>query len=341
MPDKKTEKRKGEHVDIVLQRKVQYGLATGLEQARFEHCPLPELDIGKIDASCTFFKKRLRLPFMVTGMTGGYRSAWEINKSLASACEEKRIVFGLGSQRAMLEDRSLEYTYMVREAASTVFLCANIGANQLAKYDKRGELGKIGAMVERTDADAVCVHLNALQESIQPEGDRDWTGVADAIGKTCEMLGVPVIAKETGAGISGTAARMLERLGVAAIDVSGAGGTSWSAVELEREKKQSDRLNEFREWGIPTAEALRQCGKAVKIPLIASGGIRSGLDVAKSIRLGATLGGAAYPFIKAHHENGRAGVLAEIGKWERSLKTAMLLTSSANLGELRKARLVG
>jgi len=334
-----TKKRKGEHVEIVLKKDVQYLQGTGLDKIKFAHCALPHANLDRIQCRTLFLGKRLELPFMVTAATGGYQKAQKINRDLAAACQEKGIAFGLGSQRAMIEDPSLAKTYQVRDVAPDVFVCGNIGAYQLAQYYKNGEFSKVEAAMNRIDADALCVHLNALQEAIQPEGDRDWSGVPKAIEAACTKLSIPIIAKETGAGLDGQTAKALEKMGVKAIDVSGAGGTSWSAVELERHLEQ-DRIAEFRDWGLPTSISIVECAAQVKIPIIASGGIRNGLDCAKSIRLGATLAGAAYPFVKAQNDAGKNGVVAEISRWERSLKTAMFLTNSANLEQLAKARLL-
>jgi isopentenyl-diphosphate delta-isomerase len=274
---------------------------------------------------------------MITGMTGGYSEASQINRDLALACEEKNVAFGLGSQRAMIEDPSLAATFKVKDEAPEVLLCGNIGASQLAKYCGSGKLGLVIRALEAVEADALCVHLNALQEAVQPEGDRDWSGVAAALKKTCAELRLPVIVKETGAGMSAKTAKGMEALGAKALDISGSGGTSWAAVELERAEKEEDRLDEFRDWGIPAAESLKECAREVGIPLVASGGLRNGLDVARAVRLGAALGGAAYPFLKAQEKGGKAAVSALISKWERSLKTAMFLTNSANLAQLAKA----
>jgi len=338
-PGMQTKKRKGEHVEIVLKKDVQYAHGTGLDKVRFAHCALPSANLDRMHCRALFLGKRLELPFMVTAATGGYRKAGKINRDLAAACQEKGIAFGLGSQRAMIEDASLAKTYQVRSVAPDVLICGNIGAYQLAQYFKNREFSKVEAALNSIDADALCVHLNALQEAIQPEGDRDWSGVPKAIESACSRLSIPIIAKETGAGIDGQTAKALEKMGVKAIDVSGAGGTSWSAVELERHLAR-DRTEEFRDWGLPTAISIVECAGQVKIPIIASGGIRSGLDCAKAIRLGATLAGAAYPFVRAQNDAGKDGVVSEISRWERGLKTAMFLSNSQNLEQLSKARLL-
>lgn len=329
----KTEPRKGEHVKIVLEKDVDHSYPTGLEGIRFLHYALPELDYNEVSTEAVFLGKKLNAPFLVTGMTGGYAEAVKINQDIARACEQEGIAFAVGSQRAMIEKPELLSTYNVRDVAPNVFLAGNIGGFQVKKYSVK----QIQQMVDAIQADALCVHLNPAQEMAQPEGDVDWSGVLEAVTKLCGELSVPVIAKEVGHGINGVVAKELVKAGVKAIDVSGAGGTSWVAVEHHRGGNSGEV---FWDWGVPTAEALQQCSKAVKVPLIASGGVRSGLDVAKAVRLGATLGGAASPFIKAQNRSGWTEVVEYIKKWKRELKTAMLLTRSKDLFELRKAELL-
>lgn len=325
-----TEKRKMEHVEVALKEDVHTTASNGFEKIRFLHYALPELDYSKISLETTFLGKKLSAPFMVTGMTGGCTEAEKINSEMAGACAEEGIIFAVGSQRAMLEDKSLKKTYAVKKGA---FLCGNIGAYQLKKYSPK----QIQSAIDDIRADALCVHLNPLQEAIQKEGDTDWTGVLEKITILCRELSVPVVAKEVGSGINGEVARELEKAGCNALDVSGLGGTSWSAVEHYRSGRSGDV---FRDWGLPTAEALKQCSNAVRIPLIAAGGMRNGLEAAKAIRLGASIAGAAAPFLEAQQEGGPAEVKKLIKKWKHELKTAMFLTRSKNLGELRKAKLL-
>ncbi|MFH1106636.1 MAG: type 2 isopentenyl-diphosphate Delta-isomerase [Candidatus Micrarchaeota archaeon] len=332
--ERQTESRKSDHVRIALNEDVQaLTKPGGLDSVDFLHFSLPEMDFADIDASVSFLGRRFSAPFMVSSMTGGYPGAERINRDLAAACAKAGIGLGLGSQRAMLENPSLSKTFCVRDIAPKIFLGANIGAVQLRDYGVK----KIESVVSAVEADALFVHLNPLQEAVQPEGDRHWKGCLAAIGKACDSLPVPVIAKETGAGVNAEVARELVDAGVKAIDVSGAGGTSWSAIELYRKGAEAGRV--FWDWGVPTAECLRDCSKAVKIPLIASGGIRSGLDAAKAIRLGATLASAALPFIKAQQQGGEKAVVAEIERFRNELKMAMFLTRSKNLAQLRKAAL--
>ena len=323
----KTESRKKDHVELVVKRGMQYRKTHGFEQVDFVHCSLPEVAFDKIDLSTRFLGKRLRFPLLITGMTGGYKDAQRINRTLAEHAEKFGIAFGVGSQRAMIEDSSMKKTYYVRDVAPNTPLLANIGGVQLRKYGIAVAEGLISAI----EADALAVHLNPLQEIIQPEGDRDFTGVLDAIAKACDRLDVPIIVKETGAGISREVAIRLRRIGVAYIDVSGAGGTSWSRVEYARKGS----IPGFEEWGIPTVDSIIQC-KGI-LPLIASGGIRDGITACKAIALGAHLAGAAYPFIKAVEQKQLAFVLSQ---WHQQMRAVALLTGSRDYTALRQAKII-
>lgn len=322
---KLTKKRKAEHVDIVLKKKVQHERSAGFEQIMLVHNALPELDFDKIDTKTEFLGKKLAAPLVIEAMTGGYHEAGKINRALAEIAEKEGIAFGLGSQRAMIEEPSLAKTYCVRDVAPSIPVIANIGAYQLKKYS----FEKIERLVSSVEADALAVHLNPLQEIIQPEGDRDFSAILDAIRITCEKLSVPVIAKETGAGIGSDAAKKLKEAGVKYLDVAGAGGTSWSAIEYER----GGGVPGFAEWGIPTVACI--IANRGILPLIASGGIRSGIDAAKAIALGAEIAGAAQPFLRAHAK-GKLG--KEIALWKEQLKVCMFLTGSKDVASLRKAR---
>ncbi len=327
--------RKLQHVEIALKEKIESRQPNGFEAVRFEHHSLPEMDLNEIDLGCTFLGRKLSAPLMIASMTGGYEKAGKINRDLAVAAEMEGIPLGLGSQRAMLEKPGLLKTFNVRDVAPKVMLFGNIGAFQLKKYTAR----QVEMLVSSIGADALCIHLNPLQEAVQHEGDKDWAGVLPGIAKACDFLDVPVIAKETGAGISANVAKELEDAGVAAIDVSGVGGTSWSAIELFRKGAKAGAA--FWDWGNPTAECLIECSKAVKVPLVASGGVRNGLDAAKAIRLGASLSGAALPFLKAQDEAGVRAVQREISSWKDELRIAMFLTRSKTVADLRKAKLQG
>ncbi|MCX8197218.1 MAG: type 2 isopentenyl-diphosphate Delta-isomerase, partial [Candidatus Micrarchaeota archaeon] len=281
--------RKKEHVEAVKKKQVSYSFGSGLEDIRFVHNSLPELDFDEIDSSCVLFGKKLSSPLVISGMTGGYSGAEKINLQLAQAAEKENIAFGLGSQRAMLEHPKLASTFKVRKVAPTIPIIGNIGACQLAKFGVK----KIRQMLEETEADALAIHLNPLQEIVQPEGDRNFSGILDQIKIFCQELGFPVIVKETGAGIARQAAEALKKAGVQMIDVSGAGGTSWSKVEYLRSRQRPT----FADWGNPTAICIAECCRI--LPVIASGGIRNGLDCAKAIALGASYAGAALPFIRS------------------------------------------
>ncbi|MEM4255622.1 MAG: type 2 isopentenyl-diphosphate Delta-isomerase [Candidatus Norongarragalinales archaeon] len=329
------EKRKAQHVDIVLNKKIDFrNKRTGFDDVDFLYQALPEMNFSEVDSSTVFLKRKLRAPLLVSSMTGGFAGAEKINRDIALACEKEGIMMGLGSQRPMLKDSKLAKTYKVKAHAPKVFLAGNIGAVQLTQYP----VEKIEWLAEQVEADAFYVHINALQEVVQPEGDKNWKGVLKAIENLCSRLGIPVIAKEVGAGLNGEIAKELEWAGVKAIDVAGAGGTSWTAIELYRKGAKQGAL--FWDFGIPTVVALQQCSRAVGIPVIASGGVRNGLDVAKSIRLGASLAGAAQPFIKAQAKGGAKGVQEEIRDWTKALAIAMFLTRSKNVAQLRKAKLL-
>ncbi|MEW6748315.1 MAG: type 2 isopentenyl-diphosphate Delta-isomerase [Candidatus Micrarchaeota archaeon] len=322
-----TESRKKEHVDLVVSKAAQYERSSGLEKVNFVHNALPELSLESVDLSCKFLGKEMRYPLLITGMTGGYADAESINKSLAAAAQKHGLAFGVGSQRAMIENPDLAKTYAVRDVAPDIPLLANIGAFQLKNYD----FEQIESLVSNIDADALAVHLNSLQEVIQAEGDTDFSGVLDAIRRTCDKLSVPVVVKETGAGISQEVALKLKEAGAACIDVAGAGGTSWSQVEYLR----SQGVPGFENWGIPTLDCIIQCRGV--LPIIASGGIRDGIEAAKCIALGADIAGAAFPFIKALKEDALEDYIVLIGK---QMKICAYLTGSSTIAELKKAKLL-
>jgi len=323
----KTESRKKDHIDLVLSKDVQYQKDAGFDSVVLLHNALPEIDLAKVDLSCDFLGKRLKFPLIIEAMTGGYSKAGDINRSLAAAAQEAGVAMGLGSQRAMLETPSLAETFTIRKEAPDIPLLANIGAVQLKHYP----VSEIEKLVSSVEANALAVHLNALQEVIQPEGDHDFSGALHAISKLCEKLGVPVVVKETGAGLSSDVARRLKDAGVAWIDVAGSGGTSWSKVEYMRK----GTIPGFEEWGIPTAESIKMCRGI--LPMIASGGIRSGVDVAKAIALGADIVGAAYPFLKAYEDE---RIAEELQMWKKQMGIAAFLTGSSNYEELKRGKLL-
>lgn len=335
-----TAKRKSSHVDLVLKEKIDYLKSTGFEKYEFVHNALPEIDFSEIDTSVGFFSHKFSAPIIVSSMTGGYDRALRINSAIAELCKERNIGMGVGSQRQALQNGDyLETFKVVRRIAKDIFVMSNIGAAQVADGFALKQVRRIIDMVE---ADALAVHLNALQEFIQPEGDRNFSGVLKGIADIVRKIEIPVIVKETGAGIGAAAAKRLIDAGVSAIDVSGAGGTSWAAIEaLRRDDERIGR--KFWDWGIPTAEALVQVNalqSRKKIRLISSGGIRDGVDVAKSIALGADLCAGAQPFLKALDRDGTKGLIKEFDYWVDELKGAMFLTGSRNLNQLKKAKIL-
>jgi isopentenyl-diphosphate delta-isomerase len=294
-----TSSRKSDHIRINLEENVSSGLTTGLESYRFIHQALPEINLEDVSLELDLFGKKLKAPVLISSMTGGTSQASVLNRRLAEAAQECGIAMGLGSQRAAIEQPGLAETYQVRDIAPDVLLFANLGAVQLNYSYGVDECRRA---VEMIAADALILHLNALQEAVQPEGDTLFAGLLGKIEAVCKALPVPVIAKEVGWGFSENNARQLANAGVQAIDVAGAGGTSWTQVEMHRAQNESQaRLAAaFLDWGIPTAEAILNVHRATpQLTIFASGGLRTGIDIAKCIALGATLGGMASPFLKA------------------------------------------
>ena len=331
--------RKSEHIRINLEEDVLSGITTGLEKLHFVNQALPEFDLADVETSISLFGKKLSAPLLISSMTGGTLEAERINLHLAQTAQEKSIALGLGSQRTAIEDPAAIKTFQVRRVAPDILLFANLGAVQLNYGYGIDQCRRVVDMVE---ADGLFLHLNALQEALQPEGDTRFRGLLNKIEQICKTLPVPVIVKEVGWGISGSTARRLVDAGVAAIDVAGAGGTSWSQVEMHRLKdpRRAAIAAAFRDWGIPTAEAIRQVHQTVpNTPIIASGGLRSGVDAAKVLALGASLAGIAGPFLKAasrSHEASSAladDILSE-------LRICMFASGAANLSALTETQLV-
>lgn len=318
-------KRKKDHIALSLKKESQYSFPAGFERIRLIHNALPECSLDDVDTSVKFLGAKISMPLVISAITGGYPKAKTINKKLAEAAQEARVAFGLGSQRAMIENPKLADTYKVRDVAPDIPVLANIGAAQLREY----KLTKIEKLVSVVEADGLAVHLNPLQEVIQPEGDVDFSGVLNSISKVCDKLDVPVIVKETGAGINDAVAMKLADAGVSWIDVAGAGGTSWSKIEYKR----GGGVPGFENWGIPTVESVVMCRGI--LPIIASGGVRSGIDAAKAITIGADMAGAAQPFLEALVKK-RLG--KELETWKKQFKIAMFLTGSKSVKELKKAK---
>jgi len=328
------EKRKFEHVAISLGRKVESEVSAGFEDVELVHCALPEMNFSEVKTEIKLFGKKLSAPLIIAGMTGGYEKAEEINKSLAAAAQELGIGIGVGSQRAAILDKKLEKTYsVVRKAAPDAFVIGNLGAVQLAKDFGIKEAKKA---VEMIQADALAVHLNPLHEVVQGEGDKNFKGCLNAISKLKE-LEVPIIVKETGAGISREVAVKLERAGADAIDIGGLGGTSFAAVEYYRKNSEKELAKLFWSWGIPTAVSTIEASQAVKIPVIATGGVRTGIDTAKAIAAGAACAGMALPFLKAA-KNKKAKDEGE--RIIKELKTAMLLIGAKNIEQLKSSNAI-
>ncbi len=293
------DQRKADHIKINLEQDVRSALSCGLEKYRFVHEALPELDLDRIDTTLSLFGKKINSPILISSMTGGTEAAKTINMRLAEAAQECGIAMGVGSQRAAIEHPEQAETFQVRKTAPDILLFANLGAVQL-NYGYG--IDQCRRAVDMIQADALILHLNPLQEAVQDAGDVNFSGLAKKIEEVCKKLEVPVIAKEVGWGISERTAKLLADCGVSAIDVAGAGGTSWSQVEMHRAPDEFTRqlAGTFVGWGIPTAESILNVKRAIpEMTIFASGGLKDGLDIAKSIALGATLGGMAGQFLKA------------------------------------------
>ncbi|MCX8071982.1 MAG: type 2 isopentenyl-diphosphate Delta-isomerase [Candidatus Binatia bacterium] len=331
------EERKRSHLELCEKAPVEHPEKTTLlEEVDFIHNALPELRIEDLSLCTDFLGKTLQAPFLITGMTGGAPEAFTINRDLAAVAERCGIAFGLGSQRAMQHEPELAWTYQVRKFAPTTVILANIGLTQAAQTPTSA----LRELVDSVDADGLCIHLNAAQELMQPEGDRDFRGGYDTINRIANELDVPLIVKETGCGISPLVAHRLQDVGVRYVDVSGAGGTSWVRVESFRSAGEAAELGEqFASWGIPTAAALLAL-RGSPLRRIASGGLRNGVDAAKALALGADLCGMALPVFRAYRAGGKDQAEAFIGQCIRGLRTAMLLTGSRSVAELQHQPLV-
>ena len=336
-----TSSRKQQHVQLTLTRDVGFrSKTTGLEKLEFVHNALPEIDLKEVDTSSMFLGRRLALPLLITGMTGGYREAQAINRRLAEAAQEAGIAMGVGSQRQAMEYADFHRTFsVVRQAAPDIPIIGNLGAAEVASLQDSSPVQRLADLV---GADAFAVHLNPLQEYLQPEGTPSFRGVLDGIERLVRTLTVPVIVKEIGAGISAEVARRLYDIGVRIIDVAGAGGTSWAGVEILRQKPGT-RSAAFWDWGIPTAEALRAVVALGRergdLTVIASGGITSGMDAAKCLALGASLVGSARPVLSALARKGRRGIRTLFDSWRDELRGAMFLTGCRTLDDLQRAPL--
>jgi len=330
--------RKIDHIKICSTKKVESERPTGFEDVHLIHQSIPEMNIEEVDTSCTFMGHRLMLPLVIEAMTGGASPAEKINRRLAEAAQALKVAMGVGSQRIALENPAFEASFrVVRESAPDAFLIANIGAPQLAMGYGPDEAKKA---VEMITADALAIHVNITQECVQPEGEPMAKGVMSKIREIVKELHVPVIVKETGAGISAESAGKLEGLGVSGIDVAGVGGTDWAKVESYRRSSRKRASSDvFLGWGIPTAASLVEVTQSTKLTAIASGGIRDGLQIAKSIALGASAAGLARPLLTPAMES-HGAVEKVIRAIHRELRTAMFLTGSKTIRDLQCAPLV-
>ncbi|RDE16049.1 MAG: type 2 isopentenyl-diphosphate Delta-isomerase [Candidatus Thorarchaeota archaeon] len=332
-----TRRRKIEHIEICLAEDVQCRRSTMFEDIDLVHNALPEIDKSKIDLTSNFFGLRASAPLVIAGMTGGHPKALSINERLATAAEELGLPIGVGSQRAALEDPSLVDTYkVVRENAPSVPLIANIGATHV-------DLA-VDA-VSMIEADILAVHLNPLQEAVQPEGECNSEGVLENIAAIVDSVDVPVIVKETGAGISSDVASSLEEIGVDGVDVGGVGGTSWAAVEYFRALKDDDDVKaqlglQFWDWGIPTALSIIMVLDSTELDVIATGGVRTGLDIAKALSLGAIAAGVAHPLLRPATFGSSLDVVVELERMLEGLRVAMYLTGCSSVTDFSSRQLI-
>jgi isopentenyl-diphosphate delta-isomerase len=333
------DQRKADHIKINLEKDVRSALTTGLENYHFVHEALPELDLNRVDTSLSLFGKQLNAPILISSMTGGTADAETINLRLAEAAYVMRLAMGVGSQRAAIEDPDQARTFQIRRVAPDILLFANLGAVQL-NYGYG--IDQCRKAVEMVQADALILHLNPLQEAVQDAGDINFAGLSKKIEEICKRLEVPVIAKEVGWGISEKTAKLLADCGVQAIDVAGAGGTSWSQVEMYRAPDEFTRelAATFVGWGIPTANSILNVKKAApNMTIFASGGLKDGLDIAKCAALGATLGGMAGPFLKAAAVS-TDSTLEMMKLTKRQIEVSMFAAGVGTLDGLKVGKLV-
>ena len=349
MKTTQTSSRKQQHINISLTKNVAFRTkSSGFDRWDFLHNALPELNFSDIDPSTIFLGKKIKLPLIVSSITGGYAKAEQINRQLAEVCAQEKIAMGVGSQRQASENAKYHRSFsIVRKIAPDIPIFGNIGAAEVAKLK---DASPIARLVDLIQADGFAVHLNPLQELIQPEGNTNFYGVLNGIELLVKSLPVPIIVKEIGAGISIDVARRLIDVGVKIIDIAGAGGTSWAGIEIMRRKKTSGHgTNEnvksinadiFWDWGIPTVDALmavsRLKSESSSLKIIASGGISNGIDCAKSIAMGADFNASAMSILQALAHGGTKAVFLLINQWEWELKSTMFLTGSRSIIELQK-----
>ncbi len=331
--------RKDEHIDIALKKDVESKIETWFDCIHLIHTALPENDLKEVSIEAYLLGKKFNAPILIEGMTGGTKRGAEINEKLAIIASQFNIPMMVGSQRVAIEDPALEWTFRIaRDVSPDIFLIGNIGAAQLVEYN----IKKIVKAIDMIDADALAIHLNPLQESVQPEGDSNFKGIMKRIEYIASEIDVPIVVKETGAGISREVAIALMETGIKAIDVAGLGGTSWSAIEVFRAKKAGDIKKahlgmKFRDWGIPTAASVIEVKSVVgdSIEVIASGGIRDGIDVSKAISIGADFAGLARPILMALNE-GLEKLIEFLERIFYEIRNVVFLTGSKNLSELKE-----
>tara|TARA_B100000945_G_scaffold321326_1_gene335243 strand:- start:2234 stop:3274 length:1041 start_codon:yes stop_codon:yes gene_type:complete len=343
MKEVTTAGRKDDHIRINLEENVQFNsISNGLDKLYFVHNSVPETNMSQIDTSIDIFGKELRMPLLISCMTGGTDKSGNINRILAEVAQQMGIGLGLGSMRVVLEDHEKIDSFCLRELAPDILLLANIGAVQL-NYGVT--VGDCRQLVDLSEADGLVLHFNPLQEAVQDEGQTNFSGLLNKIEHLCKEFSrdsIPVIAKEVGWGFSEQVCKKLSEVGISAIDVAGAGGTSWSQVEMYRSDDESNKkvASVFENWGISTVEAILNAGKgAPDIPCIASGGLRNGLEMAKCLSLGASLAGMAHPFLVAAMESPES-LMSTIYEIEQQLRVAMFCTGSSNIENLKKQILI-
>lgn len=333
------QRRKSDHIRINLGKDVLSGYTNGLEEYALEHCALPEINLADISTRTEFLGYQLQLPLIISSMTGGNKEGQVINRNLAQAAEAKGVAIGLGSQRPMLEKTELKVSYKIREWAPNIPILGNIGAVQ---FNYGLTIDDCKKLIESIDANGLILHLNPLQEALQPEGEKDFSGLIKKIEGLCKEVKFPVLVKEVGWGISAPMAKKLIDAGVSAIDVAGAGGTSWAMVEANRisDERMQKIAHDFKDWGIPTAQCIRDIRSTNKeIQLIASGGIHNGVEMAKCIALGANLCGMAGGLLRAGAESAQK-VVEAIDDLSKELRIAMFSTGNKDISSLSKNRLI-
>jgi len=337
----KTSDRKKDHVSLTVSGEVDYDIPTGFEQFRFKHNALPEVNFNEIDTTTTLLGRSFDFPLFISSMTGGYREGGSVNSIIAEFCEQNNLPFGVGSQRVALEEPDTRKSFeIVRKKAPTAFIASNIGGCQLI-----GNMApsSIRHMTEMIEADAIIVHLNPLQELMQPEGDKNFEGITKGIEHLINTTLLPVIVKETGGGISGEVGKKLIDLGVSVVDIAGAGGTSWSKVENKRNIHNNATNELFDNWGIPTVQCLLELSAVRQnsdVEIIASGGIKNSFDIAKALCLGANFTAMAQPVIKAVMNNGLEGMNILFNQLKKQVTTIMCLSGAKKISDLNNKLLV-